>query len=111
MICSPIYDSIKNRVSCAYFLFITRFLFKKDLIELYVYISVKQFVHMTAGVCRGQEKVAGPLEVKLQEDRSCLMWVLGMKLWSSASAGQTFNCQAISPDSGFPLHYTENFGF
>lgn len=110
MIYSPIYDSIKNSVSCAYFLFITKFLFKKDLIELYVYIC-KTICTITSGVCRGQEKVTGPLDLELQEDRSCLMWVLGIKLWSSARAGQTFNCQAISPDPGFPLHYIENFGF
>lgn len=76
-----------------------------------MFISVRQFVHMIAGICRGQETVAGPLELELQEDRSCLMWVLGMKLWSSARVGQTFNCQVINPDTGYPLHYIENFGF
>lgn len=62
------------------------------LLFSYVYacVSVWGYVHMCAGACVDQMRVSHPPE--LLAVLSCLMWVLGTKLRTSARTGKALNC-------------------
>jgi hypothetical protein len=46
---------------------------------------------------RGQKWVSDPLELKLQEVVNSMVWVLGIKPWSSERAGSPLNHGTVSP--------------
>ena len=48
-------------------------------------------------ICAGQKRVLDPLELELQEVVSCLTWVLGAELRSSARVAHILNHGAMSP--------------
>lgn len=65
------------------------------LLLFYVCVSVCK-CHMGGGLCRGQKRVSGLLELELQV---LVMWVLWPKLRSSGRAGNSLNHEAMTPAS------------
>lgn len=53
-------------------------------------------VHGSVGAYGGWESVLDPCELEPQAVVSCLTWVLGTKLWSSAGAPHTRTHPAVS---------------
>ena len=61
--------------------------------------SLCEHAHVSTGTCRGQKWVSDtPPEMELQVVVTCLQWVLGMKLGSSARRVNTLNWWRISPE-------------
>lgn len=68
-------------------------------------VSVYGLCHLGWCTQGGRKRVSDPLELELQEDVSCPVWVLGSKLQSLGRSASAPICGAVSPVSFTSITY------